>query len=126
MNLKLDENLGERGRKSLVDAGYDVATVGEQGLSSAADRHLIEVCRKEGRCLVSLDLDFSNPFIFPPDSYAGIVVLRLSRRPTPGDLDLAVQTLIRGLNHSPVFGKLWIVERGRIREYTPQEPPSGE
>lgn len=33
------------------------------------------------RALVTLDLDFSNPFRFPPEATAGIVVLRVSDRP---------------------------------------------
>jgi predicted nuclease of predicted toxin-antitoxin system len=73
--IKLDENLGERGRKLFADAGHDVATVADQGLSGADDRRVIEVCGVERRCLVTLDLDFSNPFVFPPEQYAGIAVL---------------------------------------------------
>lgn len=66
MKLKLDENIGQRGVQLLHQAGHDVATVVEQGLKSAFDSDLIEVCRTEGRCLVTLDLDFSNPLRFNP------------------------------------------------------------
>ncbi|WP_416349278.1 DUF5615 family PIN-like protein [Leptolyngbya sp. CCNP1308] len=37
------------------------STLVEQGLVSTPDENLIEVCRRERCCLVSLDLDFSNP-----------------------------------------------------------------
>ncbi len=109
MLVKLDENLGERGRRAFVEAGHEVATVGDQGLAGAVDPRVIEVCGAERRCLVTLDLDFSNPLRFPPEQYAGIAVLRLSRRPTPSDLDGAVQVLIAGLTLDSIVGKLWIV-----------------
>jgi hypothetical protein len=82
---------------------------------------LIEICRAEGRCLVTLNLDFANPFRFPPDQYAGIAVLRLHRRPTPADLDGAVGILIAGLALDPIVGALWMVDRQRIRKYTPDQ-----
>ena len=86
MLIKLDENLGERGRQLFAEAGHDVSTVKDQGLAGAADPTVIDVCRAEGRCLVTLDLDFSNPFLFPPEPYAGIAVIRLPRRVSPNDL----------------------------------------
>ncbi len=67
MRIKLDEKLGERGRQPFADAGHDVCTVKDQGLEGAEDGAVIDVCRDEGRCLVTLDLDFSHPFLFPPE-----------------------------------------------------------
>ncbi len=125
MLIKLDENLGERGRQLFVDAGHEISTVVDQGLAGAVDPRVIDVCRIEGRCLVTLDLDFSNPFIFPPEQYAGIAVLRLPRRVSPSDLYAAVSTLIVARARDSIVGKLWIVERHRIRVYLPDEGASG-
>ena len=119
MLIKLDENLGERGRQSCAAAGHDVSTVRDQGLAGAVDNRVIDVCRAEGRCLVTLDLDFSNPFLFPPDLYAGIAVIRLPRRVSPDDLYAAVAALVAALSRDSIVGKLWIVERHRIRVYLP-------
>lgn len=117
MKLKLDENLGERGRDLLQAAGHDVMTVRQQNLSSASDVELIGICQSEQRCFVTLDLDFSNPLRFNPKDYSGIAVLRLPNKPTPQDLQEAVQTLIGGLARESIQGQLWIVQRGKIRIY---------
>ena len=77
MKFKLDENIGQRGRQILLDAGHDVSTVDEQSLTGATDADLIEASRAEERCLVTLDLDFANPLTFAPRRYPGIAVLRL-------------------------------------------------
>ena len=122
MRLKLDENLGRAATQMLRGADHDVATVAEQDLCAAADVSLIAVCQREHRCLVTLDLEFGNPLLYNPAEHAGIAVLRLPPRPSWKDLVEAVQTLILGLERENIAGKLWIVQRGKVREYRPEEP----
>ena len=121
MKIKLDENLGERGANLFRAVGHDVATVPTENLQGASDRQLIEVCRAEQRCLITLDLDFSNPMVFWPRDYAGIAVLRLPPKATDPDLWDACDLLIKGLQQASIIGRLWIVQRGQIREYRPDE-----
>jgi len=52
-----------------------------------------------------------------PQEFSGIAVLRLPPRVNLRDLHDAVQTLIGGLEREDITGKLWIVQRGRIRIY---------
>lgn len=115
MKLKLDENLGSRGQAILRGCEYNVTTVLGQSLQFATDENLAEACRREGRVLVTLDLDFSNLLRFPPEDTPGIAVLRLPAEPSLELLLDLVRTLGRGLKSQSIRGKLWIVEPGRIR-----------
>ena len=118
MNIKLDENLGSlRVATWLRLAGHDVATVREQGLISAPDEELIDICRREDRCLVTCDRGFGNRVRFNPCDYSGIVVVRLPSRATFLDWRKAIDTLILGLEQADVEGKLWIIRQGKIQEY---------
>lgn len=126
MRIKLDENLGNRGATMFRSAGHEVSTVFEEGLASSTDPTVIEACRKEGRCLVTLDLDFSNPLRFPPWEYHGIAVLRLPPRRAEAQLIDACRTLIAALQGGDIEGRLWIVEIGRIREYRPDRSDAEE
>lgn len=117
MNLKLDENLGKIVADTLRKAGHNVSTVADEGLQGSDDRRVIERSRQENRCLVTLDLEFGNPIIFRPSEYSGIVVLRLRTNPTSRDLQDLILTLVDGLARDTVAGRLWIVQRGRIRVY---------
>jgi predicted nuclease of predicted toxin-antitoxin system len=117
MKLKLDENIGQRGKALLIEAGHDAVTVLEQNLSGASDPEVIAVCQSEQRCLATLDLDFSNPLRFQPSQYSGIAVLRLPSPPAHQDLLDAILTFIGALKTDDITGKLWIIQRGTIRIY---------
>lgn len=121
MKLKLDENIDIRVVTLLRLAGHDVATVSGQGLISSADEELINVCRSEGRCIVTCDRGFGNRLKYNPSDYAGIVVIRLPSRYTFADWREAIDTLILGLEEVEVTGKLWIVQSGTVQEYQPIE-----
>jgi predicted nuclease of predicted toxin-antitoxin system len=119
VRFKLDENLGTRGAKIFTEHGHDVSSVPDQGLQSADDRTVIDACGKEHRCLVTLDLDFSNPLVFPPDDYSGIAVLRLPHEASPQDLYELAGRLASATQTTELSGKLWIVQKNGIREYQP-------
>jgi len=128
MRFKLDENLGNRGAELLRQAGHQVSTVFEQQLSGASDPTVASVCAREGHCLITMDRDFTNPLMFPPQNYTGIVVLRLSHNPDGKKILETLRTFLLALNgRENLTGKLWIVRKNRVREYSPhihQEPQS--
>ena len=121
MKLKLDENLGHQPAELFRLSGHNVATAVDEGLAGASDADIIAACQYEKRCLVTLDLDSGNPLVFKSWEYSGIAVLHLTSRPSPLDLRSACLTLVRALEKGDIAGKLWSVQRGRVREYQPEE-----
>jgi predicted nuclease of predicted toxin-antitoxin system len=121
VRLKLDENIGQRGVELLRAAGHDVATVFDEALQGVPDRGVLSACYLEGRCIVTLDLEFGNTLVLQPSTTRGIVVIRLPHKPTPDDLLSALRTLIEGLKKADVRGRLWIVQRDHIREHQPDD-----
>lgn len=115
MKFKLDENFGTRTQAIFRDAGFEVQTVRQQSLQGASDTRLYEVCQTEGRCLVTLDLDFSNVLRFPPEQTFGIVVIRMPRNPRLNTLEQLVRQFLHAIEQVSLERKLWIVETGRIR-----------
>jgi len=114
VRLKLDENIDARLAVVLRGAGHDALTVREQNLHGTDDIDLYQLCISENRALVTLDLDFSNILRYPPESTAGLIMLR-----GPEDLfatvKILIDTLIEALVNEDPLGQLWIVEPGRIR-----------
>ena len=58
--FKIDENLPIIIAEILKNEGYDVATIFSENLSGANASEISEVCKKEDRILITLDLDFSD------------------------------------------------------------------
>jgi hypothetical protein len=85
-------------------------------MEGATDTDLIEACRNEERCLVTLDVEFGNPLIYDPAEFAGIAVIRIPGRISRSALLSAATTLSLALRKQDIAGKLWIVQPGRIRE----------
>lgn len=120
MKFKVDENLSEEVSELLRRRGHDAIGVRAQDLGGAADTTIAEVCRVEGRILLTLDTDFANVRAFPPSRYSGLVVFRIVHP----DLDQVVQLVDRWLesvgDRDP-SGCLWVVDERRVRRYTPDD-----
>jgi predicted nuclease of predicted toxin-antitoxin system len=76
MKVKLDENLSHQ-LKGVIDAlGHETDTVAVEGLLSQSDEQVGEAAKREGRMLLTLDLDFSEIRKYPPGSHPVIVLFR--------------------------------------------------
>jgi predicted nuclease of predicted toxin-antitoxin system len=60
LKFKVDENLPTEVAGLLVGVGYDAVTVGDQRMARRPDTELAAVCQREGRAVVTLDLDFAD------------------------------------------------------------------
>lgn len=115
MRFKLDENFGSRTRNIISAAGHDVETVLNENLQGASDKHLYDICCEERRCLITLDLDFSDVVRFFPDKCSGIAVIRLARNPSLPLLEKLIRQMLHSVDLMKLEGELWIIEAGRIR-----------
>ncbi|MGO9834108.1 MAG: DUF5615 family PIN-like protein [Polyangiaceae bacterium] len=114
MKFKIDENLPTQVAVALREAGHDAMSVVDQGLGGREDAGVAEVCRREGRSLVTLDVDFANVQAYPPRAYPGLVVLRLQRQDKSHVLSV-VATVVPLLGVEPLERRLWIVDESRVR-----------
>jgi predicted nuclease of predicted toxin-antitoxin system len=113
MQFKVDENLHDVA-EALLARGHGAATVHDQHLRGSPDARLGEVCRAEGRALVTLDLDFANIRDYPPEDYPGLIVLRLADQSRPYVLGV-LRGVLDLLEREPLAGSLWIVEEHQVR-----------
>ncbi len=114
MRIKVDENLPLEVAELFRQNGHDASTAIEQRLNGRPDSELAAACQLESRCLVTLDLDFSDICTYPPMLHAGIVVLR----PTVQTITSIVNITSRVLSLmavEPVTGRLWVADESRVR-----------
>ena len=114
MKLKTDENMPIEVAEAMRAAGHDALSVLEQDLGGWADPGIAEICRSEGRVLVSLDTDFADVRAYPPQDYPGILVIRLKRQDKPSILEV-VPRILRMLQFEEIDRRLWIVTEERVR-----------
>jgi predicted nuclease of predicted toxin-antitoxin system len=77
MKIKLDENIPASIAGALNALGNDVDTVKDENLIGAPDSIIWESAQREGRFLITQDLDFSDIRKFSPGTHYGILLVRL-------------------------------------------------
>jgi predicted nuclease of predicted toxin-antitoxin system len=114
MKFKIDENLPVEVAELLRNFGHKAVTAVEQDLGGSADLELAEICKHEGRVIITLDVDFADLRVYPPSEYPGLVVLRLRRQDKMHVLNV-IKRVLTAFGREPLAGHLWIVEEDRIR-----------
>ena len=115
MKFKLDENIGRRAVDVFIRAGHDAHTVYDERLQGCNDQTIYERCCEEQRCLVTLDLDFSNILRFPAERCGGIVIIRTPNNTSLTALEKLIRDFLGMVTADTRINTNWIVEPGRIR-----------
>jgi len=114
MRFKIDEHLPLEIKDLLAQHRLDPVTVADEGMAGSIDPDVAQVCLKEARALLTLDLDFSDIRAYPPEDYHGIVVFRPAIQSITTLVRLTTR-LLTLLEREPLVGHLWIVEDHRVR-----------
>ena len=114
MRFKVDEALPTEVALLLRSAGHEAETVYEEGMTGWDDPDVGHRCQEEKRALVTMDVGFANVRAYPPNRYAGLIVMRLGRQDKAHVLSV-IRSVLPLLGREPLDGRLWIVEEGRVR-----------
>ncbi|MCA9874579.1 MAG: DUF5615 family PIN-like protein [Anaerolineales bacterium] len=114
MKFKIDENLPVDVAQLLRTYGHDAVTVLDQALGGEADADIAQICQREKRVIVTIDLGFADIRTYPPKEYAGLIVLRLQQQDKFSVMQV-LQRLAPLLEMEQLHQKLWIVEQNRVR-----------
>lgn len=119
MKLKLDENLSRHLKPVLTAPGHDVRTAAEEDLLSRPDVEVAACAAKEGRIILTLDVEFADLRKYPPGSHPGIF---LFRPVTLGPLSVNrfVEHFVRSTDLLALSGCVAVIEPRGIRVRRPQ------
>lgn len=122
MRIKLDENLPVRLSPLLKTLGHDVSTVDDEGLRGKPDLDIWHASQREGRFLITQDLDFSDLRRFTPGTHRGILLVRL-HSPSRRALSDRIMTVFSREHVEGWLGCFVIVSPRKIRVIKESTPP---
>ncbi len=116
MRFKLDENLPAELLDDLRTAGHEADGLRDEGLTGAQDEMVLELVRREGRVLLTLDKGIADVRAYPPERHAGIVLFRPPSAGRGATLSF-VRRLLPSILDRDLTGRLLVItDRGlRLR-----------
>ena len=116
MHFLIDADLPRDTAKLITSYGHLATDVRDIGLGGADDATIADHARQNRLCIVTADWGFSDIRVYPPQQYAGIVVLGLPVHATGADtLDVLRVLLERSDLIDLLPGRLAVVEKNRVR-----------
>ena len=118
MKIKLDENLSRRLKPILHGFSHQVSTAADEGLLGKGDTFVASVCKKEGKMLLTLDLEFGDLRKYPPGTHPGIILFRLKSNSLLS-VSQFVEKFIEGTDLKNFVGCNVVVDETKVRVRRP-------
>lgn len=119
LKFLLNANLSPETACFLRELGFDVKCLLEENLSTIDDEEVIGIAKKEGRIVITFDLDFGEIYHFREKGKVGIIVLRLHDQ-TVESVNAVLEQFFKDLEgqENELRKSLVIVEEDRYRFYS--------
>lgn len=115
MRFLLDADMPRSSASVFAARGHEVLDVRDAGLNGLADESIAKFAKKEGRIIITRDVEFGSILRYPPGSYVGIVVIRLAPLQTAEQINRALAGFLDAVKDEELKGSVIIVEPGRYR-----------
>lgn len=120
MRFKVDENLPPEVVSLLSDTGHDAHSVWDEALNGKPDALVAEACQRGNRALLTLDLGFADIRTYPPEDFAGLIVLRLQNQSRAHVVSVCTRLLPLLAASEVLEGYLLIVDEFGVRIRGPE------
>lgn len=109
--------------EALRQAGWQIETAAEVGLTSATDDSIFQYVLKTKQILLTFDADFGNILRFDIKKSFGVIVVYVNNVKK----DDMINMIIRFLQNTslPLRGKLFIIEHNQVRVWPKSLKPYG-
>jgi predicted nuclease of predicted toxin-antitoxin system len=116
MRFLIDADLPCRTAGLLNGYGHEPVDVRDVGLGGASDEEVAEYARSRQMCLLTGDFGFADIRNYPPDRFAGLVVLKVPRNATADRILKLLDSLLRQADLvERLPGRLAVVAWGNVR-----------
>jgi hypothetical protein len=116
MDFLIDASLPRSTALTVRKHGYQAVDVRDIGLGGSPDPAIAAHAQVHQLCLLTRDYDFADIRNYPPDQYAGIVVVELPATAAPVTINHLIADFLQlPTTLSQLPGRLAIVEPGRVR-----------
>lgn len=114
MDVLADMGVSQRTVQWLAASGHNVAHVRDQGMQTARDSEIIGEARREGRVVITFDLDFGDIMAASGDNLPSVIILRLENE-TPAHVNARLAQVLEQVAVPLQNGAIVIVEDARHR-----------
>lgn len=114
MKFLIDENVRKEVGDFLQKSGHDVKLV----TPGSSNSEVIQLAVEEKRILLTHDKHFSDIFLYPPENFYGIILIKI-HPPVVSHIIEAIENLLCKITPSDIDKHLIILEKDDFRIYPP-------
>ncbi|MFA4858436.1 MAG: DUF5615 family PIN-like protein [Candidatus Margulisiibacteriota bacterium] len=113
-----NENISPHTVEFIKSLGFDIKSVREVGLKGATDEEIIEFAIKEGRIIITFDMDYAVAYYRVFAAKVGIIVIRL-RSQWHENVNREIDRFLRArlFEKEELKTALFILREGRYKVY---------